>query len=297
MSYGRTRNRGHGRRKPAHVWIEDHSFLDRRDRYYPDNHWSGAPALALSDATDELIVLLVSIALHAAGWLLKSLFTQLLRIARRRRGQAEAFEETCRQHLRRRRTECVRGEPKPEQLLAAWEESRTSLAGKLRLGALLSEIEPHVDQSLIRDEGGHIVGRRPGILGWLRWNCPELVPHYKAIMAYKALADKVQMAVGLQSKYSIVDVIDVIIEFGEIDAASTGRGRVAQGDSGKADRTEAERAGERADAAKESQLSEPRKRLGELLRALRDAAPRVTLRALDDEVRFRLGLVRMRRSS
>ena len=167
MSYGRTRHRGHGRRKPAHVWIEDHAFLDR---CYRDDHWSGAPTLALVDATDELILMLVTMALYAAGWLLKCLFTQLLRAARRCRGQAEAFEETCRQHLRRRRTECVRGEPRPEQLLAAWEESRTSLAGKLRLGALLSEIEPHVDQSLIRDEGGHIVGRRPGILGWLRWN-------------------------------------------------------------------------------------------------------------------------------
>ena len=100
MSYGRTRNRGHGRRKPAHVWTEDYSFLARRDRYYPDNHWSGAPALALSEAADELILLLVSIALYAAGWLLKSLFTQLLRAARRRRGQAEAFEQTCRQVAR-----------------------------------------------------------------------------------------------------------------------------------------------------------------------------------------------------
>ena len=323
MSYGRTPNRGHGRRKPAHVWAEDHSFLDRRDRYYNNdiydfddtyylNEHSRSPwYLEAAEDYDRLIVLLISMALYAAGWLLKWLFIQLLRAARRRRGQAEAFEETCRQHLRRRRTECVRGEPKPEQLLAAWEESRTSLAGKLRLGALLSEIEPHVDQSLIRDEGGHIVGRRPGILGWLRWNCPELVPHYKAIMAYKALADKVQMATGLQSKYSIVDVIDVFIEFGfggaaagagsgvsaggaSVGAASTGGARTDDAGVGGplGDRPLPGKGHPGRGSALEKELLQPREKLREVLRALR----RRTLRALDDEVCYRLGLMKTKRT-
>ena len=333
MSYGRTPNRGHGRRKPAHVWVEDHSFLDRRDRYYNNdiydfddtyylNEHSRSPwYLEATEDYDRLIVLLISLALYAAGWLLKWLFIQLLRAARRRRGQAEAFEETCRQHLRRRRTECVRGEPSPEQLLTAWEESRTSLAGKLRLGALLSEIEPHVDQSLIRDEEGHIVGRRPGILGWLRWNCPGLVPHYKAIMAYKALADKVQMATGLQSKYSIVDVIDVFIEFGcggaaaggearggkggGSAAAGAGAGAVAGGASAGGARTDWARAdgplGDRplpgkghsdSGHALENELRRPRQKLREVLRAL----SRRTLKALDDEVCYQLGLMKTRRT-
>ena len=265
MSYGRTPHRGHGRRKPAHRWAEDYSFLDRRDRhcrddiydfpdwYYINEHSHGPWYLEASEDMERLIFLLASMALYAAGWFLVFLVSRLFRLAKRRRSQAEAFEETCRQHLRRRRTECVRGEPTPEQLLAAWEESRTSLAGKLRLGALLSEIEPHVDQSLIRDEAGHIVGRRPGILGWLRWNCPELVPHYKAVMAYKALADKVQMAIGLQSKYSIVDVIDVFIEFGFGGAAAT------------------------RESAFEIELRGPREKLREVLRAL----SRRTMKALD----------------
>ena len=178
-----------------------------------------------------------------------------------------------------------------------------------------------------------MVGRRPGIRGWLRERCPELMPHYKAVMAYKALADKVQMATGLQSKYSIVDVIDVIIEFGVFQTESKGRKRAAQGDSGTGKRMVAERMAAQADGERAKELAVPRKTLGELLRALRDAAasvppenerrrvtarakaaaqgalknerrrvslrpnsaPRVTLRALDDEVRFRLGLVRMRR--
>ena len=313
MPYGRTPNRSHGRRKPAHVWIENYSFLDRHNWYYRDEYSSGAPSLALADAMDELILFLVSIALYAMGWLLVYLVTGLFHLARRRRSQAEAFEATCRQHLRRRRTECIRGEPKPEQLLAAWEESRTSLAGKLRLGAFLSEIEPHVDQSLIRDEGGHIVGRRPGILGWLRWNCPGLVPHYKAMMAYKALADKVQMATGLQSKYSIVDVIDVFIEFG-CGGAAAGAGQGAGAGAGAVStggtRTDSAGGGgpfgkrplhERllpgkdlpgSGHALENELRRPREMLRVVLRAL----TRRTLRALDDEVCYRLGLMKTKRA-
>ena len=322
MSYGRTPHRGHGRRKPAHRWAEDYSFLDRRDRYYGDNryyrdeHLSGHPCyVELGDDIVLLVFMLASMALYALGWLLVFLVSRLFRLAKHRRSQAEAFEETCRQHLRRRRTECVRGEPKPEQLLAAWEESRTSLAGKLRLGALLSEIEPHVDQSLIRDEAGHIVGRRPGILGWLRWNCPELVPHYKAIMAYKALADKVQMATGLQSKYSIVDVIDVFIEFGcggaaagagaGVEAGAGGSAGAAADESAEAivdrraavggplgDRPLPGKGQTRRDIVFGDELWGPREKLRELLRAL----TRRTRRALDCEVCYRLGLMKMKRA-
>ena len=162
-------------------------------------------------------------------------------------------------------------------------------AGKLRLGALLSEIEPHVDQSLIRDEAGHIVGRRPGIRGWLRWNCPELVPHYKAIMAYKALADKVQMATGLQSKYSIVDVIDVFIEFGCCGAAA-GAGQGMGRPLGERPRSGSGHLG--SEPVFENELREPRERLREVQRAL----SRRTLKSLDEEVCYRLGLMKTRRT-
>ena len=326
MSYGRTPRRGHSRRKPAHRWAEDTSFLDRREPYYREDHLYGRPCyVELGNDIAILVFMLAFLVLCSAGWLLVFLVSRLFRLAKRRRSQAEAFEETCRQHLRRRRTECVRGEPTPEQLLVAWEESRTSLAGKLRLGALLSEIEPHVDQSLIRDEAGHIVGRRPGILGWLRWNCPELVPHYKAIMAYKALADKVQMATGLQSKYSIVDVIDVFIEFGYCGAAAgggagaeagSGAGEsasvgAAEGSGAAADEsagaTEGAGAGvggplghrplpakgqTRRDIVFGDELWGPREKLREVLWAL----TRRTMRALDCEVCYRLGLMKTKRA-
>ena len=342
MSYGRTPYCGHGRRKPTHRWAEDYSFLNRRERYYDDNRYyrdeylCGRPCyVELGNDIAILVFMLAFLALCSAGWLLVFLVSRLFRLAKRRRRQAEAFEETCRQHLRRRRTECVRGEPKPEQLLAAWEESRTSLAGKLRLGALLSEIEPHVDQSLIRDEAGHIVGRRPGIRGWLRWNCPELVPHYKAIMAYKALADKVQMATGLQSKYSVVDVIDVFIEFGCVGAAAgVGAGAVAGAGTaagataaaGAAGGKSAGATGDRSavvggplgdrplpgkghhnrvtalengeSALEDSRLVLENELLGprEKLREVLRALTRRTLQALDHEVCYRLGLMKTKRT-
>ena len=40
------------------------------------------------------------------------------------------------------------------------------LAARLRLGAMLSDLEPVVDQSYIRDETGAIVGRQPDRRGW-----------------------------------------------------------------------------------------------------------------------------------
>jgi hypothetical protein len=87
--------------------------------------------------------------------------------------------------------------PTPEAILAAWNMVRTkkrndpeSLAARLQLGSMLADLEPIVDQSYIRDEGGTIVGRRPGLKGWIGLHCPTLAPHYKALMSYKALAAK-----------------------------------------------------------------------------------------------------------
>ena len=75
MSYGRTPNRGHGRRKPAHRWAEDYAFLDRRDRhcrddiydlddsYYLNEHSHSPWYLEAVEDTDRIIFLLVSLAL------------------------------------------------------------------------------------------------------------------------------------------------------------------------------------------------------------------------------------------
>ena len=98
--------------------------------------------------------------------------------------------------------------PTPEALRNAWKASRTSLSGKLLAGTLLSDLEPVVDQSYLRAEDGTIVGRRPGIKGWLLQNCPDMLPHYKALMNYKALADKLRKALGIEDPDTLAGVLD-----------------------------------------------------------------------------------------
>ncbi len=284
MPYGNTRRRGHGRRNTAFDWTSA-DIISRVERYSNMSAWDRAECTDLLATILEpayRLALLAMLPLLVAGYFAAPLLDRLDRRIREARRKSHIWQESCRQSLRRKRTESVRDAPTPAQLLAAWEESRTTLAGKLRLGALLSEIEPHVDQSLIRDEGGHVVGRRPGIRGWIRLNCPELDPHYKTMMAYKALADKVQMAIGLNTQYSIVDVIDAFKEFGDNKAVSE-----------KAMTLDEASLKESVSAEKRNpDLVGPRKALIELLRAL----PRPTLRALDDFVRLQIGFPRMRRN-
>ena len=59
---------------------------------------------------------------------------------------------------------------------------------KIRLGSMLLDAEASVDSSLIRDEGGEIVGRKAGLRGWIADNCPSLLNHYAALMGYRRLA-------------------------------------------------------------------------------------------------------------
>ena len=105
--------------------------------------------------------------------------------------------------------------PTPKELRRAWEAARGrgSLAAKLLAGTLLSNLEPAVDQSYLRSEDGTIVGRRPGLKGWLRGYCPDLVPHYKALMSYKALADKLRVALGIEEP----DTLSGVIDFGGVE--------------------------------------------------------------------------------
>ena len=160
-----------------------------------------------------------------------------------------------RRALRSRRTASRHEPPTPKTLLEAWERSRSSLEGKLLLGALLQDLEPAVDNAYIRDADGEIVGRNPGLRGWLRERCPELSRRYKTLMRYKALADKFLRACGLTEPWTAEDLLPP-------DPATK-----------TSPRTQA-----------------PRRARGTAEELLRDFR---TLRALDDEVWRRLGLVRM----
>ncbi len=125
--------------------------------------------------------------------------TQLRRIQRpiyyareKRRRQELAIE---RRKIRRRSTTAPM--PTPADVRAAWEARKESKARMILLGGMLHDLECYVDNRLHFDDAGNIVRRAGGIRGWLRENLPDLAPHYKTLMRYKAMAVKLRQATGL----------------------------------------------------------------------------------------------------
>ena len=120
----------------------------------------------------------------------------------------QAASRATRRKLRAARRKSTRQPPTPEALEEAWTKAHKSLEWRLRLGSMLADLEPVVDQSYIRDADGTIVGRKAGIRGWLRQNCPVLAQHYKTAMGYKAIANRFRLAIGLREPFTLEDVLD-----------------------------------------------------------------------------------------
>ena len=101
------------------------------------------------------------------------------------------------QMIRKRRS--LNPIPTAEQVEAQWCVTRKNRSPieKVHLGTMLAALESTVDNALLRDDFGNIIGRNPGLRGWVKEHCPHLVPHYKTLMRYKALADKMQEVYGL----------------------------------------------------------------------------------------------------
>lgn len=99
--------------------------------------------------------------------------------------------------------------PTAKQLIEQYKKIQHNPREMIRFGSMLCDLEAYVDNSLLRDEHGTIIGRRPGIRGWLARYCPELSRRYKTIMRYKAMAEKFRQAVGLEdpipAEYVITD--------------------------------------------------------------------------------------------
>ena len=220
------------------------------------------------------------------------------RILRQTRGAEKKFatlcEQACKAYRINRKTS-VNPPPTAEMLEAAWRATRGGrrgnpevLAARLRLGAMLSDLEPVVDQSYIRDEDGTIVGRQPGLRGWIAMHTPNLLPFYKTLMAYKSLADKLRIALGIEEP----DTLDGILELGKTE------NKISVNELGK---MEEDKAGEKAGKGvrlrdrfaitaktKEKEIREAYREL------FADGFP-ATMAGLEAIVRGRLGLAWMRR--
>ena len=86
--------------------------------------------------------------------------------------------------------------PTPEEVLAAWNARKESREAMVRLGGMLHDLECYVDNCLRFDESGEVAGRNGGIKGWLGEKLPELLPKYKTLMRYKAMAARLRQATG-----------------------------------------------------------------------------------------------------
>ena len=209
--------------------------------------------------------------------------------------------------LRITRKTSVDGPPSPDEIRAAWATSRKSLEGKLLAGTLLSNLEPVVDQSYIRDEDGTIVGRRAGIKGWLEENCPDMLPHYKALMSYKALADKLRMALGVEEP----DTLSGVLDFGR----GTTEGTTATQEALETPLETVEEQVKKSEKKMEGRIEEPKSlpiredmkllktnkeniasRVRELNTEMARRGGAWTMASLEAALRERLGLVWMRRT-
>ena len=100
-----------------------------------------------------------------------------------------------RRRIRARST--VNACPTRESLLDAWNRRRDSHEAAIRFGSLLEDLECYLDNSLRRNEDGVIVGRNPGVKGWLCDNIPEIYEKYTTAMRYKAAAKKLKQVAEL----------------------------------------------------------------------------------------------------
>jgi len=98
--------------------------------------------------------------------------------------------------------------PTREEIIDAWKKVKDSNEDLLRFGSLMEDLECYVDNSLVRDDSGAIIGRRSGIKGWLQVEIPALYAVYSRVMAYKAAAKRMRQLVELQDPIPLSSILD-----------------------------------------------------------------------------------------
>ena len=98
--------------------------------------------------------------------------------------------------------------PTRERILDAWLHVGESHEATIRFGSLVADLECFLDNSLIFDGGGAIVGRRGGVKRWLQENIPALYLRYTTVMRYKAAAQKLRRIAGLDDPVPAALVVE-----------------------------------------------------------------------------------------
>ena len=97
--------------------------------------------------------------------------------------------------------------PTRMEILDAWTKVKDSPEALLHFGSLMEDLECYVDNSLRRTDDGVIVGRRPGIKGWLQLEIPALYLKYKTVMAYKAAAKRMRQVLDIRDPLPLSAVL------------------------------------------------------------------------------------------
>ena len=138
--------------------------------------------------------------------------------------QEKARRETLARERRRvggRRT--INSCPTREEILDAWIHRRESHDAAVRFGSMVHDLECYVDNSLLRDESGAIVGRRGGVKAWLQENIPALYVCYTTVMRYKAMAKKLMQVTGLSDPVPAAAVLGEPIQENDCKEDADGR--------------------------------------------------------------------------
>ena len=109
--------------------------------------------------------------------------------------------------------------PTRDAILEAWNRRKDSHEAAIRFGSMLEDLECYLDNSLRRSEDGVIIGRNPGIKGWLCDNLPEIYEKYTTAMRYKAAAKKLKQVVELADPTPA----DVVLPYGAAEQREEGR--------------------------------------------------------------------------
>ena len=110
--------------------------------------------------------------------------------------EVERRRELAKERRKIRRRSTTAPMPTPKDILDAWNARKSSRRAMILLGGMLHDLECYVDNCLKFDDAGNVIGRNGGIRGWFADNLPELLPKYKTLMRYKALAIRVRQATG-----------------------------------------------------------------------------------------------------
>ena len=108
--------------------------------------------------------------------------------------------------------------PTREEVLDAWVHAKDSREAMLRFGGMLEDLECYVDNSLRFGAHGEVVGRAPGVKGWLQTNIPALYSKYKTVMRCKAAAKRLRQVVGLKDPMPVSAILAPAEEFPKTSA-------------------------------------------------------------------------------